>query len=690
MLPSQLRFGPFAMDRRRAVALILGLVLCLALLGRWVVRFDKDEPPAESPTAAEPGTPAGAIGEIVQVVRDDPKKGEVTSYQAPIGPGVFRGRVIDATTREPIREFTVEFHQPQRRAGPQPSPISRSFRTKDGRFEQRDLPVDLANIFTSAPGYQRFDIPGVSLSEQAPVKEILIPIRAGHALRGRVIDEITKEPIAAAKISFREAAVGRYQGNFRARPSVLSGKDGAFVLDGVPPGAVNVEALAPGYTFKEIETFISDKTPPVEVALSKGGMIAGYLAEADGLTPIKGDISLAHLDEDIGAATATGNAGEFSFDRLNAGRYLLSGHAGSLHGQREIELSHNERRDDIVLAMNPGHNVRGVVTGLRPEERAGAYLNLFAEGSRTGLAYNATLDERGAYEVRGVAAGTIRIQVNAGARGVVTKVLQMPADTDLTANMQFEPGARLSGRVTLGGKPLAGAMLRPNSALLDGNNDLFLAPAVTSANGEYSYDEVPKGDYVFMIESYASPRVRVDGDTVFDIDVPEVQLSGHVFEEGSKVPVVGVRVSLRPVPSRSQSNGLTNGSNNFGQFGIRGLQPGDYMLSAYKSGYELYRAPLSYGSPIADMTIYMRPARGVEIKVREAGTNKAIDNVLVVEIARGGPGVAMQLQTDQSGVSYLPSGLVGSSLKVSAFGYHTIDVTDWNGQQLDLNLQREQ
>ena len=90
------------------------------------------------------------------------------------------------------------------------------------------------------------------------------------------------------------------------------------------------------------------------------------------------------------------------------------------------------------------------------------------------------------------------------------------------------------------------------------------------------------------------------------------------------------------------------------------------------------------------MTIYMRPARGVEIKVREAGSDKAVDNFLVIEIAKGRPGVAMQLQTDQNGVSYLPSGLVGSSLKVSAFGYHPIDVTDWNGQQLDLNLQREQ
>ncbi len=98
----------------------------------------------------------------------------------------------------------------------------------------------------------------------------------------------------------------------------------------------------------------------------------------------------------------------------------------------------------------------------------------------------------------------------------------------------------------------------------------------------------------------------------------------------------------------------------------------------------------SYGSPVSDMTINMRPARGVEIKVREAGTNRGDRQRPGDRDLNRGTGIAMQLQTDPSGVSYLPSGLAGSSLRVSAIGYHPLEVSDWNGQQLDVSLQREQ
>ncbi len=81
-----------------------------------------------------------------------------------------------------------------------------------------------------------------------------------------------------------------------------------------------------------------------------------------------------------------------------------------------------------------------------------------------------------------------------------------------------------------------------------------------------------RAGYVFMIESYASPSVRVAGDTVFDFEVPDVQLSGHVFEEGGKVPVVGARISLRP-SSLAPSNGLVDGSNTSGDSAFAGCSP---------------------------------------------------------------------------------------------------------------------
>lgn len=675
------------MDRRRAVALILGLVLCLALLGVWVVRFDNNAPLAESPTATPPSPPRGPVAEIVQVPRDDLRDPSTVSYEAPIGPGVFRGRVIDAVSREPIREFTVELH-PSRPTSPEPPPrLSRSFRNKEGRFEYIGLPTGTWTILTTASGYQRFDMPAVRLSEREQPEDVLIPMRAGLSVHGRVVDEITNAGIASATVSFREASVGRYEGNFRLRPSVQSRKDGSFTLDGLPPGVVRLQAYASNYVVEEIETFVSRKTAPVELALSKGATLSGYLAGTDGITPVQGEVNLTNVDENHATQISTGAAGEFSFSRLSAGRYLLTGRGGGLNGKREITLSRNERIEGLVLPMTAGHSIRGVISGLRPDERAAAMILVNSLGTAGSMTYQGNANERGAYEVTGVAPGRAAIEVVARGRGLLTKMVEMPATSDLTVNLEFKTGARLTGRVTRGGKPLPGTTLNAGSST-DSDTHFTLA-AVTAANGEYAIEDVPDGNYMLTVDSYNSPIVRVMGDTVFDMDVPETQLSGRVLEEGGKVPVVGASIDVRPAQPASNSNSMSDRSDHFGQFGIRGLQPGDFVLSAYKPGYELYRAPLSYGSPVADLAIYLRRARGVEIKVREADSNEPIDNVHVVELAAGMPGIVTTLHTDPNGIGYLPSGLAGSSLRISAMGYQVLEVIDWNGEPLDASLQRE-
>ncbi|WP_116808671.1 carboxypeptidase-like regulatory domain-containing protein [Steroidobacter cummioxidans] len=676
------------MDRRRTLALVLGLVLCLALLGRWVVRFDNDEAaPADSPVGAASNTPSGQIAEIVQAPRKDSKVDHVVPYKAPMGPGVFSGRVIDAVSREPIREFTVELQQPRPSKDP-PRQIKQSFRTQDGRFTYRGLPTGTWSVFTTAAGYQRFDMPDVRISEGEQPQEILIPMLTGLSLRGRIVDEITRNGIASATIVFREASVGRYEGNFRLRPSVRSHKDGSFTLAGVPPGAIRLEVNADNYVTREIETFVGGKNAPVEIALSKGGAVSGYLAGTDALTPVQGEVNLSNLDENTAMQTSTGPAGEFTFFQLPAGRYRLAGRGGGLNGERELVLAHNEQLEGIVLPMTAGHSIRGVISGLRPDEHMETMVLAYAMSRGTGMTPQANPDERGAFEIRGVAPGQVLIEVITPRRGRLSRQVEMRPNQDLTVNFELRTGARLTGRVTRGGKPLGGVQLAANTLSADENEQLQLS-AISSNDGDYAIEDVPKGEYVLAVESsYSSPPVHVSGDTVFDIEVPDAQLSGRVFEEGSEAPVVGALVNVRAARPALHHSTLLDRSDHFGQFGIRGLQPGDFVMTAYKPGYELYRAPLSYGSPISDMAIYMRPARGVQIRARDGDSGKSPASISVVEIYNGSPNVVMQLQIDQNGVSYLPSGLAGSSLRIAAQGYYPIEITAWNGQPLEVSLQR--
>lgn len=677
------------MDRRRAVALIATLGLCLALLGSWFVRIDKEDAPAAPPPAAAASNEPKLTAEIVQAPRKNSKDDRTVSPAAPIGPGVFRGRVIDAVSREPILEFTVELLQLGSPEDPPPR-IKQSFRAKDGRFTYRGLPIGRSVIFTTAPGYQRFDILDAAIAENEQPQEILIPMRAGLDVRGRIVDEITRDGIASATISFRDASVGRYDGNYRFRPSSTSRKDGSFTLDGVPPGAVRLEVRAGGYVRREIETFVSGKAAPVEIALAQGGAVSGYLAGTDGLTPVAGEVALANLDEGTVTHISTGPAGEFTFLRLSAGRHRLIARGGGLTGEREISLAHNEHLEGIVLPMTAQHTLRGVISGLRPEERKQAMI-VVSTNERIAITPQTSADEHGAYEIRGVAPGRIWIDVATPRRGRLTREVEMPAHEDLTVNFEFKSGARLTGRVTRGGKPLDGAFIGAGTMSVGAENGELQLSTVSSSNGDYVIEDVPNGEYVLMAESYISPAVRVSGDTTFDIDVPEAQLSGRLFQEGGKVPVVGAIVDVAPAQRALYARMDRRGSrsDHFGQFSVSGLQPGEFLLTVYKPGYELYRAPLSYGSPVSDMLISMRPARGVEIRARDAESNAAVSSVTVVEIFNGMRGIVLQLQADQNGISYLPSGLSGNSLRISAANYVPTDIPNWNGQPLDLNLHRQ-
>ena len=75
--------------------------------------------------------------------------------------------------------------------------------------------------------------------------------------------------------------------------------------------------------------------------------------------------------------------------------------------------------------------------------------------------------------------------------------------------------------------------------------------------------------------------------------------------------------------------------------------------------------------------------------MRDAESGKMLSTARALELLRGSAGIVVHLSPDQNGVSYLPSGLAGSTLRFSANGYAPNVINDWNGEQLDVSLQRQ-
>jgi hypothetical protein len=582
-----------------------------------------------------------------------------------------------------VREFELEFipaHQPQ--PGDM-APGTRTFRSKDGRFELHGIPPRLWVIMARARGYQRFELEPLQIAEDMAT-EVVMPLLQGQALRGRVYDETSGAGIASVSLSFREAHVGRYEGNFRNRVSTTTSKDGSFVFDGVPAGDIILMVSAPKYVGRDIEVAIGEHTPPLQIALSSGGAINGYLVAADGVTPATGLISVNNPEERFGSGAKTNDAGEFSIEHMPPGRYRLTAASGTRSVRQEFTLAKNERKEGIVVVLSGGgRSVRGRVTGLHPADLERLHIAVFQKGSlRNGA--SARVDTLGAYEVQGLEPGPVLVTASINMGRQMSKALQMPADADLVANFEFQRGARVSGNVTRGGKPAAGVWLLTHPMNEQG---VRFNGVRTSDSGEYVIEDVPDGLYFIDVEAHRTRAFEVNGDTVFDIDVPVAQFSGRTVEAGGKVPVVGAHIYMWSLQAdANRVNFLADRTNHFGEFKVSGMEPGDYMLTAYKPGYEMHRERISHGGDREAVTIVLRQGSGVQVKVLEAGTGQPIRNAQLDETLDGRRASGIPLRLDENGVGYIPRAMAGSTLTFHARSYVPAVVSDWGGQPLEVQL----
>jgi hypothetical protein len=666
---------------RRSVLVGLVLLAGLSLLVRLLMSDDApDALPSGTqiatinPPASEPSQPS---------VSAEPGAASVPSpAPAPSSLATFRGRVMDAVTHQPVREFELALDRSQASGSAAP-PGARVYQANDGRFEWRGVTPGVWLLTVRARGFQRFHLDGVLIRSDAAPSELVVPMRAGHALRGRVYDEASGAGIPAAHVSFREAHESLYGSNWRSRTRIATGKDGSFELEGLPPGRIIVMVDAQEYAGRELEVLVSEDTQPVEVGLAAGAFISGRLTAADGVTPVAGQAGLYSVEKQSGGIGNTDSGGEFKFQALEPGRYRLVGRSGSARVEQEITLATNQRMEGVVLALKPSSSIRGVVSGVAPEELKRVNISVRRDdgGDDHEFFSHDGVDRNGAFEVQGVAPGRVRVVADLNMRRQIWKALEMPESGDAFVELDFGRGARLSGRVTRGGQPLANTQVVP-FAMEEENS--YSYGTRTSAQGEYAVDGLSHGEYRVRVEGYPSRFVQVNGDTVFNIDLPAASLLGRVLEERGKAPVVGADVELRPAHGARYR--WIGRSDDLGRFNLRGVESGDFVLTVYRAGYDVVRERISYSPGQPEPTIRLRRTPGVEVRVRS--TDELPEELYVFEVLGDTKGNAFPIPLDANGVGALPNGFAGGTLSFEAAGYAPAVIRNWGGERLDLQLAR--
>jgi hypothetical protein len=260
------------------------------------------------------------------------------------------------------------------------------------------------------------------------------------------------------------------------------------------------------------------------------------------------------------------------------------------------------------------------------------------------------------------------------------KTVDVPADQDLALDLVFPSGARLSGRVTQGGKPVAGrsVWMRPAE---DKSDTLYRA--TTQADGSYEIEALPPGDYRLRADEDISRLVSMAGDAVLNIDIPSEQLAVRVVEDGGAVPIVGAKAYVRgsePETARVRGDRQTD---DFGEVRLTGIEPGDIMLLIYKPGYELHREKIAYSAPITK-TITLRKSAGVDVRVKPGSRRFPRGFTLTQYIPNNEYQIDLWMPLDREGLCHVPAALAGTSFHIGRFSGEPIVFEEWVGQSFEL------
>jgi hypothetical protein len=592
--------------------------------------------------------------------------------------GTFRGRVIDAVTRQPVPEFEVRLFPLQNSSFPFiGEPLTRTFQSSTGRFAWNDLEARTWSAMVSAHGYRQFRLPKFPVVAGKESREVVMPLLRGFTVRGRVFDVHSGTGIAEAYVGFYDPYVRARQGDDPAEPYTQTRSDGTFELDGIPDGEIVVMASSKNHAAGEATVVVSEKTPPVEIGLSTGGSISGRVMTSAG-APIK---AMVMLNGPGSGPYETTDEGVFSFDHLRAGSYTLTSTTTAGSAKEKIELAPDEHRPDVILTVVEGRTVRGTLRGLRPDQLEGAFVSARSEAKRQ--FFNSRPDEQGAYALKGLPPG--RATLTAWAHGrQMEKKIDVPADRDLVLDMVFPLGGRLSGRVTQGGKPAADKFVMMGSA--DAKSGIVYR-AQTSQDGRYEIEGLPAGEYRFKVEDDVGRSIAIAGDTVLNIEIPAVQVGGRVLEDAGAVPIVGAEIYVRGMDAATSRVHAYERSDDFGEFKMTGVEPGDLELTVYKPGYEMYRERIAYSSPITGKTIRLRRGGGVEVRVQRSANGEPAHGFLVSEKLADGPWVIdYWIPLDQNGIGFIPTALIGGTLVIRGDISKPIIIREWDGSSLDLTF----
>lgn len=480
-------------------------------------------------------------------------------------------RVIEASADRMSRFLRMD------EAEPPPAATS----GQDGFFRVEDRRAgETVDLDASRPGYAPASAPGVRVPTEQPVRLVLQP---SAAVEGRVVDPDGK-PVPGTRVVVDPAdpmAMGRMRvfSASRMRQAVAD-ESGFFRVEDVIPGAIEVRAIATGYTtaeLKNLEVRPGQELRGVEVVLAPGAVIEGRVFSPSGKPLVGATVSLSESSGFTFRGGASDGDGRYRLDGIPPGtRIVQAEHEDYRRAVRELEVRLGENSLDLRLEGGVEVSGRVVDEGGVPVPSARVLLR---EGSNFWDQPGATSGADGSFTLSGVADGTYRVlaEKEGFARSPEGIEVKVAGSSVGGVEVKLTSGGAIVGQLS----GLEFNELSEVQVSLRGRG--FQAGRVLP-DGTYRIDHVGPGDHQVVATLPGSTR-QADGHVTLEPGASEARLdlefggghtlSGRVIRNGE--PVRSLHISL----SGAGSSGRFADTDHEGRFRFEGLDAGHYELQVY-------------------------------------------------------------------------------------------------------------
>ena len=378
-----------------------------------------------------------------------------------------------------------------------------------------------------AGAYKEGMLPGYSqvfLKDQLTDEEIVVQLREGGGISGRVVDG-EETPIPGAEVTLEEGfpSTGAILQRFNIQPpKATTGGQGLFTIEGLEPGQNTFAVAADGYVSANPSFNISqgsitqagDVVLESEEAGAREGRVFGLIVDERGDPLVNHNVYIRGSGGEY--STRTDSRGGFLMDDVEQGEYVLYTNGSLLRGEDFIVVDQTypfarpgDERIYLIydlaqsirfrLLNSRGEPVNNFRAGIRVRDQGAVGFNGVRE--TFGLGYDKQVQTSNGEAVLGnLIAGTATLTISLEGQGSVEEAgitIPVGQQVDL-GDIYIEGGAALEGQVvsSANGHAVSGVLVRalaPPGAPHDHPLNVLRFETTTETSGEFYLGGLPQG-----------------------------------------------------------------------------------------------------------------------------------------------------------------------------------------------------